>query len=30
MSGKSKNEYAALACRISEIKALAKELDEED
>jgi len=30
MSDKSKNECSALACRILEIKALAKELDEED
>jgi len=30
MSGKSKNERTELTCRILEIKALAKELDEED
>jgi hypothetical protein len=30
MSGKSKNECTELACRILEIKALAKELDDED
>jgi len=30
MSVKSKNECTELACRILEIKALAKELDEED
>jgi len=30
MDGKSKNECIELTCRILEIKALAKELDEED
>jgi len=30
MSGKSKNECTELECRILEIKALAKELDESD
>jgi len=30
MSGKSKNECTELACRILEIKALEKELDEEN
>jgi len=30
MNDKSKNECTELACKILEIKALAKELDEED